>query len=561
MESETISTKNENKEIKKEPTKEREEEYDIVSALKLTEHFTSRYPNGLTLGVRMESVPGTRGVHVDVVFVLDLRKAEFGGGGLAMRAAVLETVNRDLERVLSDVGLDDFLSEHNVITPFGRVRLPLLRGMATGSISLMHETRTVYVITENAKPSADLTWLTDTGRIVTADQFALIRQSDARSRLPDLKRSVKASKWNLLEAGLTRGWFGILSLIALAIGASSAITVVLAGSGSLLIPLIVSATSGVVGGWLLSSSHNSVSSFVETLSNEQEQLRTIGDATRISKSIAENEEKLQLIGHVNFVVSPLVAEAAAAMKSNNLEKTVNLACSVLDECVRLSPVESTTKSLLMGDSGLRRYIGLFEHLGGNVEKETLALGYVGLTGHLLRPINFGEAVAHLTELVNSLYNIGAIRPDIKEGIDDHLNYSSMTETLQAFDKAIAEEPEPTFDIPEAEDQSIESEVEHEENEIPLSTAVETDEHSDDLDELNELIRDSSKIEEAPEPTSSEIDDSDEDITIIASDIVKGQEKKKKKIVMKDVDQLSLFEDFDHIRASSEATKESDSVGV
>ena len=389
----------------------------------------------------------------------------------------------------------------------------------------------------------------------------MIRQSDARSRLPDLKKSVQANKWNLLEAGLAKGWFGILSLIALAIGISSAITVVLAGSGSLLIPLIVSAASGGVGGWLLSSSRNSVSSFVETLTNEQEQLRTIGDATRISKSIAENEEKLQLIGHVNFVVSPLVAEAAAAMKSNNLEKTVNLACTVLDECVRLSPSESTTKSLLMGDSGLRRFIGLFEYLGGIVEKETLALGYVGLTGHLLRPINFGEAVAHLTELVNALYNIGAIRPDIKEGIDDHLNFSSMNETLQVFDKAIAEEPEPIFDIPESELQSIESEEEYYEDEIPPSPVIELEEQSDDLDELNEMIRDSSKIEEAPEPAASEIDDSDEDITLIASDIVKGQEKKKKKVNLKDVEQLSLFEDFDHITASSEATKERFSAGV
>ena len=77
MESETISSKKQDKEIKKEPVEEKVEEYDIESALKLTEHFTSRYPNGLTLGVRMEGVPGTRGVHVDVIFVLDLRKAEF----------------------------------------------------------------------------------------------------------------------------------------------------------------------------------------------------------------------------------------------------------------------------------------------------------------------------------------------------------------------------------------------------------------------------------------------------------------------------------------------------
>ena len=558
MESETIRTTEEDKEIKTEPIQEKE--YDIESALKLTEHFTFRYPNGLTLGVRMESVPGTRGVHVDVVFVLDLRKAEFGKGGLAMRAAVLETVNRPLERVLCDVGLDDFLTEHNVITPFGRVRLPLMRGMANGSISLMHETRTVYVITENAKPSADLTWLTETGRIVTADQFALIRQSDARSRLPDLKKSVVGDKWKLLESGISRGWFGVLSLVALAIGLSSVIAVVLGGSGSLLLPIIASAASGLVGGWLLSSSRSSVSSFIDTLSHEQETLRTIGDATRISKSIEENEEKLELIGHVNFVVSPLVAEAAAAMKNSNLEKTVNLSCSVLDECVRLSPVESSSNALLKGDTGLRRFIGLFEHLGGNIEEEKLALGYVGLTGHLLRPINFGEAVGHLTELVNSLYNIGAIRPDIKEGIDDHLNFSSMKETLDAFDKSIAEEPEPNFDLAAEEPMVVE---EQDEEEVILE-AVSVDEQSDELDELSDLIRDSSKEEEKPTSIDEEIDDSLEDIKAIGSDIVKGLQKKKdkkKKVTVKDIDQLALFEDFDHVRTPSEATRESGSAGA
>ncbi|MGY5879080.1 MAG: hypothetical protein RTV31_02470 [Candidatus Thorarchaeota archaeon] len=556
MESETITTNEEDKEIKTEPIEEKE--YDIESALKLTEHFTFRYPNGLTLGVRMESVPGTRGVHVDVVFVLDLRKAEFGKGGLAMRAAVLETVNRPLEKVLCDVGLDEFLSEHNVITPFGRVRLPLMRGMANGSISLMHETRTVYVITENAKPSADLTWLTETGRIVTADQFALIRQSDARSRLPDLKKSVVGNKWNLLESGISRGWFGVLSLVALAIGFSSVIAVVLAGSGSLLIPIIASAASGVVGGWLLSSSRNSVASFIETLSKEQEQLRTIGDATRITKSIEENEEKLELIGHVNFVVSPLVAEAAAAMKNNNLEKTVNLSCSVLDECVRLSPLESTSKDLLMGDAGLRRFIGLFEHLGGNVEEEKLALGYVGLTGHLLRPITFGEAVGHLTDLVNSLYNIGAIRPDIKEGIDNHLNFSSMKETLEIFDKELAK-PEPVFDDPPEVPQPIEIE---EDEEVPPIVESGEDE-SDEMDELAEMMRDSAAIVEEPQSIEEEIDDSLDDIKIVGSDIAKAMEKKKKKkkAKSKDLDQLSLTEDYEYIRAPSKATGESGSAGA
>ena len=553
MESETINKIKEDKEIKNEPTEE-QEEYDIDAALKLTGHFTSKYPNGLTLGVRLEAVPGTKGVHVDIVFVLDLRKAEFGKGGLAMRAAVLETVNRDLEKVLSDVDLVGFLREHNVLTPFGRVRLPLMRGMKSGSLSLMHETRTVYVITENAKASADLTWLTETGRIVTADQFALIRQSDARSKLPDLKKSVESSKWNLLETGVARGWFGVLSLLALAIGLSSLIAVILAGSGSLLIPIIASAAAGIVGGWLLSSSRSSISSFVETLTREKEQLRTVGDASRITKSIEENEEKLQLIGHVNFVISPLVAEAATAMKNSNLEKTVNISCTVLDECVRLSPAEASSKSLLMGDSGLRKFIGLFEHLGGNVEEEKLALGYVGLTGHLLRPINFGEAVSHLTELVNALYNIGALRPDIKEGIDDHLNQGSLKETLEIIDKQLAEEPELRFDK-----EPTSAEVDDEEEGV-CSTAEITEAQSDGTDEIVEEMLNSNLEEEPPAPPVEEVvDDSLDDIAVIGPDIAQAKEKmwnkKKKKMKSREVEKLPVLDDFVH------PTGESGSAGV
>ena len=61
-----------------------QKEYDISRSLKLTGHVTTRYANGLTLGVRMEAIPGTRGVHVDIVFVLDLREAAFGKGGLRL---------------------------------------------------------------------------------------------------------------------------------------------------------------------------------------------------------------------------------------------------------------------------------------------------------------------------------------------------------------------------------------------------------------------------------------------------------------------------------------------
>ena len=547
METELIKDRSDDIKKEEENSSEGKEEYDIITSLELTGHITTRYPNGLTLGVKKEAIPNTRGVHVDIVFVLDLREASFGKGGLAMRAAVLETVNRNLDRVLDDVGVSKSVEVHMVLTPFGKVRLPLMRGMAKGSRSLMHETRTIYVITENAKPTTDLTWLTDSGRIVTADQFALIRQSDSRSRLPELKKNIKSSKWNLLEKGLTRGWFGILSLLAFIIGVSSLFIVLLAKSGSMLLPLIATIVSGTTSGWLLRSSRNSVSAFVSMMVMEQAKLKDIGDSTRILNSIQENEERLHLIGDLSFVVSPLIAATNTTIEESDVNATVNIACSVLDECVRLSPIESESKALLMGDAGLRKFIGLFEHLGGYAEEEKLSLAYVGLTGHLTRSIDFGEAVAYLTELVNALYDIGALRPDIKESIDDHLNQRSLKEALQEIDKEIATDSEQLSTIPEI---------------VPEPVSVKTDaNHLDSVvespveDELSDMILHASI--DKTETTKS--DSSDASISVVAADIIAGQQRMKHKT--KDINQPSLLDHFELSKSDDDTSKESGSAGV
>jgi hypothetical protein len=534
---------------------------DIVEALRLTDHIATEYPNGMTLGVKLEPVPGTRGVHVDIVFVLDLRKAAFGKGGLAMRAAVLDTVNRDLEKVLGDVGIGEFLHEHAIITPWGRVWLPLLKGMAKGSLSLMHETRTVYVITESAKPTLDLSWLTETGRIVTPDQFSLIRQSDARSKLPDLKKSIQGEKWRLLEAGLTRGWFGVIALIALAIGLSTSISILLAGSGILLIPALVSAASGAVGGWLLSSSRNSVSSFQEILTKEREQLQEIGDAMRIAQSIEANEDRLKLIADLNFVVSPLIATVGDAITNNDVNSTVNVTCSVLDECVRLAPKVSNALSPIRGDDGLRKFIGLFEYLGGIIEETNLALAYVGLTGHMTKPITFGEAVAYLTELNNSLYNIGALKPNIKESLDDRLNMIALKEAVEEIDKDIQSEEEliTSPDLSIAEPNDDEPQPEELVTNASIDIATENAEFYNQIrhasiDEQHTEEQDSSEIPDiASEATSTEID-------VVGADIVAGKTKKRKRRP-KELEQLSIFDDFEHITAGSEVKEEGESAGV
>ena len=553
--------KSEEERIEEEPTKSPIDN-DISEALRLTDHMARDYPNGMTLGVKLQPVPGTRGVHVDIVFVLDLRKAAFGKGGLAMRAAVLETVNRDLESVLDDVGLSEFLHEHAILTPWGRVRLPLLKGMAKGSLSLMHETRTVYVITESTKPTLDLSWLTETGRIVTVDQFALIRQSDARSKLPDLKKSVQGEKWQLLEVGLARGWFGVMALVSLAIGISTSISVLLAGLGSLLIPIMVSALSGAIGGWLLSSSRNSVSSFQEKLSTEREQLQEIGDATRIAQSIEENEDRLKLIADLNFIVSPLIATVGDAITNSDVDSTVNVACSVLDECVRLAPVASNASSVIRGDDGLRKFIGLFEHLGGNIEETNLALAYVGLTGHLIKPISFTEAVTYLTELNNSLYDIGALRPNIKESFDDRLNMIALKEAVEEINKDIQSEEEQIT----SSELSIAKAVYHDESqpEEPASSTS-SDISTEDAEFYNQILHASIDEPQTEEQDNSEmpdimVTDSGSELDVVGADIVAGRTKKRKR-KPKELEQLSIFDDFEHIPASSEVKEERGSAGV
>jgi len=547
METELVKDKSDDIKKGEKSSSDDKEEYDIVASLELTGHSTTRYPNGLTLGVKLESIPSTRGVHVDIVFVLDLREAAFGKGGLAMRAAVLETVNRNLDRVLDDVGASKFVEKHMILTPFVKLRLPLMRGEAKGSLSLMHETRTIYVITETAKPTTDLTWLTDSGRIVTADQFALIRQSDARSRLPELKKNIMSNKWNLLEKGITHGWFGILALLAFIIGISSLSMVLLAKSGSILLPMIASAVSGVICGLFLRSSRKSVSNFVNMMMMEQESLKEVGDSTRISNSIQENEERLHLIGDLSFVVSPLIAATNTTIEKNDVNATVNIACSVLDECVRLSPIESESKTLLMGDLGLRKFIGLFEHLGGYAEEEKLALAYVGLTGHLTRSLDFGETVAYLTELVNALYDIGALRPDIKESVDDHLNQRSLEATLQEFDKELDTDDAQLTTIPEIVPEPVAGMSE----ETPVENAVD----SPVEDELSDLILHAS----VDKSETTKTDDSDDSISVVAADIIAGQQKMKNK--PKDIAQLSLLNHFELSKSDGDASKESGSTGV
>jgi len=250
---------------------------DLIGALRASGHFTCEYPNGLVSAVRLESIPGTRGVHVEVVHVLDLRTARFGKSGLAMRAALLESVNREFETVLHDVGLGEYLERRELKTPLNTVSLPMLRGSKGRKASLIHPTRTIYVVTRNVKPTMDLSWLTDSGRVVTIEEFALARRSDARSSLPELKHAVTQKKWSSLERSIRRGWLGILALAACLVGVGSTAIILLSTSGSTLPSVLTVVVSLLSCLWLLSSSNSNLKEFENSVRDENSVLSAIGD--------------------------------------------------------------------------------------------------------------------------------------------------------------------------------------------------------------------------------------------------------------------------------------------
>jgi hypothetical protein len=295
----------------------------------------------------------------------------------------------------------------------------------------------------------------------------------------------------------------------------------------------------------------------ETLTTEREQLQEIGDSTRIAHSIEENEDRLKLIADLNFIVSPLIATVGDAITNIDVDSTVNVACSVLDECVRLAPKVSNASSVLRGDDGLRKFIGLFEHLGGNFEETNLALAYVGLTGHLTKPITFGEAVAYLTEINNSLYDIGALRPNIKESLDDKLNMIALKEAVDEIDKDIQSEEE-QLASPEP---SIAEVVSHDipQPEEPTSFAG-VDISSEDAEFYNQIRHASIDERQPDDKDNPDVSDTAAEIDIVASDIVDVRTKKRKR-KPKELEQLSIFDDFEHITASSEVKEERGSAGV
>ncbi|TFF92823.1 hypothetical protein EU546_07080 [Candidatus Thorarchaeota archaeon] len=425
--------------------------YDVVDILRSTGHVTRQYPNGIVLAVRTEGIPDSFGVHVDIVYVVDLRAARFGKGGLAMRSAVLETICCSLERALEDVGMGAQLGEKRAILPWKKVDVRALRAEDKQSWSVAYPTKTVYVIVDAVRPTRDLSWLTDEGRVLTIDELAVARRSDIRSYLPEIRAAVDESKWTSLEKGLERAWMSFLTFLMVVASVSVLFLTAQAGGASMT-PISVALVSSLVCALLMYSANEHIVDYREASKTEQRDFSEIGDETRMEASSAANEEKLSLLSDLNFVVSPLMASAAEQLETRDIDGAVGIACSVIDECVRNSPdLDSLDETSLLGsDPGLNRFLGLFSELAVETERESLALAYVGLSQHAAEPIPSEEAAKHISSLSNALYDAGILRPAVKDRVDDLLNQWAMAEAVEYLDKELERSEELVTTAEEAE---------------------------------------------------------------------------------------------------------------
>jgi len=418
--------------------------YDIVKVLEATDHLTHVSPNGLVLGVRISGISGVRGVHIEIVHILDLRDAVFGKGGFALQASVLESVDRELPSLLKDVGLRERLEETSPLTPWGRVTMHTLRSASGKRKSLVYETRLVYVVTQDVRSSADLSWLTANGRVVSVHDFSLARKSDARTILPDLEKSLIPDKWDSFSRAVRNGWYGVLAAGASVLGGVTSLMVLLSNSGNLIAPLAFMGVCGAGAAWLLRQSRKGLNEFREVIGSEQAGVASLGDRTRVADSIKSNEKKIRLIGDLSFVISPLMASASKDLEDGDVNGAVVLAERVLDELVRLSPADEDKKGIVTGDAGIERFIGVFHNVGAELleaEEVSLALAYTAITGHVTTPLGVEEALTHMAVLNTSLFNAGVLSPTVRDSIDDMFISRACHEIIDEFDEDLAEPEE------------------------------------------------------------------------------------------------------------------------
>lgn len=419
------------------------EEYDIVNALEQANHITRTYSNGLTLGIRFNPIPGTRTVHADMVYVFDWRRAIFPRNSMALKAAILEVFERNTQDVFRDFGLDHRLDVIERRTTKGSIELPVLSQEKGGKSSFLQETRSIYVVTKDTAPVVDFSWLTDPGRVVGVDNFLLARKSDIRSVVPEIEKRIEKAKWDLLQSGIEFTWAGILSAIFALISALTAFYTYLTQAASILFPIIaaIAGFSACLGSIILG--RRKVTAFNMMLTREREEIKRVGDDYRIQQTKKDDQELLDTLRTMRFVVSPLMGRVVGSLHVRDFVGACSAAEKVLDELVRLSPYEEMEKKT---DPGLNKFLTLFQYLDPDYDEATLSMTYVAFTDPNSGITESGRIIDHTSILLESLYRSGIIPPESKAEIDAMLSERGLKEFKGRLDTDLADANETVVEV-------------------------------------------------------------------------------------------------------------------
>jgi hypothetical protein len=422
-----------------------EEVTDIISILKKHDYVTVPPANGMTVGIRFQGVPHTRGVHADVVFVLDLREMSYSRAQLSMKTALLDKLNRGVEVILKDMDAADRYNERVLRTVKGKIRLQMLKSKNLRSCSLLHETRTIYIVTPEGGSTVDFSWLQENKRMVTINEFPtkLFELKTNPLSQENMQKLITSEKWDSLQIGYVRGIWAVLGFILAGIGAFSVWGAAMENSSSILGlgAIFVGTALGLV---LLTNARNLISEFIESIENEHNLLAETSDGLNIQKAITDLEDENNLIKDLIFTVSSWMAAACNAIESGSIDLAVEYGRKVIEECIKGSSDDETGLSeevKVLKDSGLKRLIGLIERLGVKTEGMDLQVAYLALTGHAQNALDFKEVVTHLGALSQAFYEAGIIKPDTKDMIDDMLGKRSGYVTIKEGFKELDESPD------------------------------------------------------------------------------------------------------------------------
>jgi len=431
------------KSIHSEHRTEIEEKYDIVDVLKQANHITRTYPNGLTLGIRFNPIAGARTVHADMVYVLDWRRAMFPRNSTAMKAAILEVIDRDTVEVFRDFGLEHRLDIMERRTTKGSVSLRVLKQESGERKSFLQETRSVYVVTKDTAPSIDFSWLTDPGRVVGADNFLLARRSDIRSVAPEIEKRIESQKWDVLQSGIEFSWAGLLSAIFGMISAVTTLYAYLTQVASIWFSLIATMAgfSACLGSIILARKR--VSEFNELLGSERNDIERVGDDYRIQRTKMKNQNLLDTLRTMRFVISPLMGRVVGSLNVRDFEGAYLAAETVLDELVRLSPYDEMERK---SDSGLNKFLTLFQYLDPEYDEAALSMAYVAFSDPSSGIIESGRIIDHASVLLEGLYRSGIIPPESKAQMDEILSDRGLKEFKGKLDATLAVPEKPVIDI-------------------------------------------------------------------------------------------------------------------